>query len=846
MKTNTITFAILLIASILYRGLPVQAESKRQKSREVSDELERRFFFPPESAKPGVLWMWMGSNISREGITRDLEAIKAAGFGRTTMFNVADITSPFAYDIPNSQTPEIIAWTEPWWKLVRFAAEESKRLGLDFGMFNGAGYEASGGVWVTPELSMQQICFSEMVAEGSQDISITLPMPEVDLRAVQDDVGPVHNPENGKLEYPIIQARKTACRDIAVVAVPAQGVISKNQVIDLSKKMSSEGKLTCSLPGGKWKIYRFSHTTLGNGMHPSQWKARGFECDKMSREAVELHMNHIIGEIKKHLGDLIGTGFTHVHFDSYEAGMPSWTPKMREEFMAHRGYDLLPYLASFAKRTITSQEETEQFKKDFEATILDLHNEIYYSTIQRTLNDAKLEFLCEPYGGPWRKDEIMPKVDRVMTEFWTTGGKYSPYEVEPTITVLRKSGQNIIEAEAFTGNPGDSKWAETPEWLKPIGDAAFCAGINRMVLHRFAHQPWDNRYKPGQTMGQWGTHFDRTQTWWEAGKSFFKYLHRCQALLQWGEIAHQPGQFKVLSDNKDHHIQSIHRIAGNVDVYFLANTERNADKAVCSFSIEGKQPELWDPVAATMHDLPDYEIKNGSTIIPLKFEASQSFFVVFRKKSKLDKKVSVNFPGDRPVLEISGPWKVQFDPEWGGPVEPILFETLQDWTKNLVPGIKYYSGTAIYRKTFDCEKSKLGKELFIGLGVVHEIARVKLNSTDLGVVWCAPWVAYLPKKVIKTHENRLEIEVTNVWANRLIGDEQEPADCEWIESPHEWIDGPQKCKGWFLKVFPDWFLTGEQRPSKGRYCFTLWNYFTKDSPLSPSGLVGKVQILQKD
>ncbi len=136
-----------------------------------TDDPAAIFLHPPESAKPGVLWMWMGSNISKEGITRDLEELKKEGFNRTTMFSLADVTTPWAGEIKKSPTPQIIAWTEPWWQLVRFAAEESKRLRMDFGMFNGAGYEASGGVWITPELSMKELCYSGDTISGGQPVA---------------------------------------------------------------------------------------------------------------------------------------------------------------------------------------------------------------------------------------------------------------------------------------------------------------------------------------------------------------------------------------------------------------------------------------------------------------------------------------------------------------------------------------------------------------------------------------------------------------------------------------------------------------------------------------------------
>lgn len=159
-----------------------------------------------------------------------------------------------------------------------------------------------------------------------------------------------------------------------------------------------------------------------------------------------------------------------------------------------------------------------------------------FDTISKRLKAANLTFLSEPYGGPWKEAEVMPMVHQVMAEFWTGNGVYTPYITGPMIAVLRKAGKNLIEAEAFTGQPADSKWSEYPAWLKPIGDAAFCAGVNRIILHRFTHQPWDAKYKPGNTMGQWGTHFDRTQTWWNEVPAMVDYWQRCQALLQWGDF----------------------------------------------------------------------------------------------------------------------------------------------------------------------------------------------------------------------------------------------------------------------------------------------------------------------
>src|SRR4051812_22897710 len=123
-----------IVLFALLMTVVAQAQQPKPANATVTDPADI-FLHPPAAARPGVLWMWMGANVSKEGITKDLEALKAQGFSRTTMFSLADITTPWAGYIGKDPTPEIISWTEPWWKLVRYAALESKRLGMDFGMF---------------------------------------------------------------------------------------------------------------------------------------------------------------------------------------------------------------------------------------------------------------------------------------------------------------------------------------------------------------------------------------------------------------------------------------------------------------------------------------------------------------------------------------------------------------------------------------------------------------------------------------------------------------------------------------------------------------------------------------
>jgi hypothetical protein len=783
--------------------------------------------------------MWMGHNISAAGITRDLEAMRDAGIGGATIFSLADTVMPWASAILNSPTPGIVTWSGPWWALVRHAAIECERLGLELILHNCAGYEASGGTWITPELSMQEVVWSERKVSGGSKFKGKLERAKVDPHP-HAQFPKCFIPSEGRVGIPIVEARQNYYRDIAVLVIPSEGIARKEQVIDLTTRMNEAGDLDWDAPAGEWTIYRFGHTTTGAMIQPAQWDAMGLECDKMSREAVTFHVQHVLGEMKKHLGEHMGKGLTTLYFDSYEAGEPTWTPKMREEFKSRRGYEITPWLPVLAGRVVGGDLETLAFRKDFKRTVEDLYRDCYWATPGPLAHTAGVKFNAEPYEGPWQIGEVVQNLDTPTVEFWTHNGRYSPSSLDPVVKAAHRLGDQLIAAEAFTTSPEWGRWNEHPAWLKPIGDAAFCAGVNRVNIHHFVQQPWEDQYKPGNVMGRWGIHLGRYQTWWKPGRAWLNYLWRCQSLLQRGKYVapSQNTSMKVASDELGPEIQSIHRRDGAMDIYFVANIAWVPGRVDCSFPIQRKQPELWDPVANTVRDLHEFRQEDGTTNLVLEFDQTQSYFVIFRyalSDSGTPRKAAVDFPALKEMVELTGPWQVHFDPRWGGP-ETIEFLALQDWTTHHDPGIKYYSGTATYRKDVEIGPMAAGARVYLDLGAVKHIAEVQLNGKELGVVWTAPWRVEVTG-VLKPGKNSLEIDVTNVWANRLIGDEQHPADVVWEPS------APEAFSGYYLKEFPGWFLKKEPRPVKERLTFTTWNYFEKDSRLERSGLMGPMRLL---
>lgn len=274
-------------------------------------------------------------------------------------------------------------------------------------------------------------------------------------------------------------------------------------------------------------------------------------------------------------------------------------------------------------------------------------------------------------------------------------------------------------------------------------------------------------------------------------------------------------------------LRFIHRQTAHHDIYFVSNRSEETVITEGVFRIQDAQPQLWDPLTGTTRALGEYTTKDGLTDVPLCFEPLQSFFVVFPQRGKHVNVATPNFTGFKETARLEGPWRVAFDPKFGGPGD-ITFDSLIDWTQHPEEGVRYYSGTAIYQKTFDAADfiSDRKSATHLDLGTVHEICRVRLNGKDLGIVWTSPWRVDITQ-ALKANGNQLEIEVANGWVNRLIGDQQ-PAH-----------------KGVSKVAWPTGLLGGKELPA-GRHTFVTHQEYKANSPLRPAGLIGPVSIGTSD
>jgi len=219
-----------------------------------------------------------------------------------------------------------------------------------------------------------------------------------------------------------------------------------------------------------------------------------------------------------------------------------------------------------------------------------------------------------------------------------------------------------------------------------------------------------------------------------------------------------------------------HRTMPGMEIYFLTNQSDDELHFSPSFRVKGLKPQLWDAVTGEIRNLRDYYSEGGRTSLPVRLRAQESCYIVFTNNMNEMVKAGYgeNFPEKEKVITLEGDWEIEFMNKTLGPAEPLIMESLADWTSSEDDAVKYYSGTAVYRKSFVLDEVPDKGDLFIDLGEVNVMATVKLNGQEIGGTWMAPYLVNTGN-ALKTGENSLEVEVVNTWRNRLIYEKEMPA-----------------------------------------------------------------------
>ena len=523
MKSNP--FLLPVLASILFALTGFATPT---------DPLKSGFLNPPDSARPQTWWHWMNGNITRAGITADLGAMKQIGLGGATIVNVD-------CGIPRGPA----AFMSPEWRAdFKFAVQEANRVGLKLCVENCAGWSSSGGPWITPEHAMQHVVTSEVVVTGPTNFTAALPQPPTRLDFYRDIAVLAFPTPTGGGKIQDLEA-KDGDNGGFVTSSPAApnapgSVIRREVMVDLTSRLQAGGWLEWDVPKGRWTILRVGYTPTGVDNHPAPAEGTGPECDKLSQAALDAHWAGFMQKILADLGPLAGETLDSSLIDSYEVGGQNWTENFREEFRKRRGYDPLKFLPAFTGRVVDHTEVSERFLWDVRRTIADLFAENYYGHFAELCRQHGLMSAVEPYTGPFESLQCGAPLHVVMGEFWS--GSQGDPSVKLAASVAHIYGKTIVGAESFTASPEHGRWQNDPYSLKTLGDLMFCQGVNRYTFHRYAMQPWTNRW-PGMTMGPWGIHFERTETWWSQGKPWIDYITRCQFLLQQGRAVADAAYF---------------------------------------------------------------------------------------------------------------------------------------------------------------------------------------------------------------------------------------------------------------------------------------------------------------
>ena len=355
---------------------------------------------------------------------------------------------------------------------------------------------------------------------GAEDLDAAKWKPVLRLKGIKLGSWPLFDNWEGKAGYVWRIAPDTAEEEV--------GIDDFLHPADLVMTKMNGDMLEIDLPAGQWRILRMGHTSTGH-TNATAGGAKGLECDKFSRQAVEKQVDRWFGLFMKRPHHNV---IQYLHVDSWECSSQNWSRNFAQEFERRRGYDILPLLPIYAGVPMVGGEEV---LRDIRKTIDELVNEVFFATVAQKAKAYGVQLSSESVAPTMVSDgmEHFKYVDMPMGEYWLNSPTHDkPNDMLDAISGAHVYGKNIVQAEGFTEVRG--VWDETPASIKALLDRNFALGMNRLFFHVNTHNPWLNR-KPGMTLDGIGLFFQRDQTWFPEAKPFVDYITRCQTLLQKGK-----------------------------------------------------------------------------------------------------------------------------------------------------------------------------------------------------------------------------------------------------------------------------------------------------------------------
>jgi len=667
---------------------------------------------------------------------------------------------------------------------------------------------------------------------------------------------------------------------------PAEDVRTKDCVYinQITQTQMKGDMVDLYLIGGTYRVIRMGYTSTGH-TNATAGGAKGLECDKFSRQAVEKQIDNWFGQFMKRPHHNV---IKYMHIDSWECGSQNWSPTFADEFKRRRGYDIKSVLPIMAGAALYNGD---LILRDVRKTIEELKNEAFFGAVAEKARQYGVQVSCENVAPTMVSDGMKhyKYADIPMGEFWLNSPTHDkPNDMLDAISAAHVYGKNIVQAEGFTEVRG--VWNETPAMLKPLLDRTFALGMNRLFFHVNTHNPWLDK-KPGMTLDGIGLFFQRDQIWYPEAKPLVDYITRCQTLLQKGKpvvdiavytgaelprrsftpdklvkmlpglfgskrqvseqkrlanigqpmvespvgvnhaagildlkdwinplhgyhydsmnedaLLTQPFNYKALvipegvlispdaqkkiDELRNQGVQIIdrpyhethlsglapdvvlpegiafaHRTGNGQDYYFLTNQTNQEQTFTPAFRQGEGAAVVYNPL--TEERKPFY----GEITLP----AYSSVFVCYGAiQFTTDKKVSRDGQRVRTGQIESEPWDITFK-ESGVELED---QQLFDWSQHSNDKVKYFSGHARYKTSFEYDK-KVKKRAWLALPNVKDIAHVWVNGKDCGFAWTAPYEVEITD-ALKKGKNKIEIEVVNTWHNALRGLDQGKAPYEGI------------------------------------------------------------------
>jgi hypothetical protein len=480
--------------------------------------LEEGFRDPPPICRAQCWWQCHGSAWTKADITRQLEQFKAQGMGGATVKD----TLPMPRDEQTAQLRDIPYMSPEWLDMFAHMTAECQRLGLILRSRFGSGWN-EGGPWVTPEMSSQVLAFAR-----SQP-----------LAGPSRYSGPIPTADGG---LPAVKALKSG--EAFVVAVPGAG----GRGVNLTDKVTADGKLAWDVPAGTWNLVSCFSRPSGIPNMSTSSSGAGLHHDHLSTAAADVQLENVVGRILAKLGPFERTAFDGLNTDSWELGTPTWTPGMRQAFIARRGYDPVPYLpvlarvrsktkhASMGPAEIVGHPTDEQlrFLFDFRTTVSDLIVENFCRHVERWCLAHHVAYEAQA-GGPVYVPRDMLQAqgaaDIPMGEFWA-----HPWTcVKVPASAAHAYGRRLVGLESLTDTTFNAKHnhiSTSPTQMKLRVDEAFLLGGNYLTMAVVEYSPAAAGL-PGW-VHNCGPHLNPNQTWWPMAHGFFDYLGRCCFLLQSG------------------------------------------------------------------------------------------------------------------------------------------------------------------------------------------------------------------------------------------------------------------------------------------------------------------------